>query len=76
MWTKSYHGVQHLDPAPKGYQITVCDYGEMVEATVLALSGATPFTPFREACFRGIMNGATALERALKWGEEQARILL
>ena len=64
-WTRPYYGVQHLKPLPRGWQITVEDWGDWASCWVKPPGS---FKDIREQAFLSSAN-------ARAWGEEQAKLL-
>lgn len=63
-WTKSHHGVMHLNGLRPGFQVTVTEM--LLCSTVYIIAPAKPFSAAEETVFN-------EPETAKLWGEEAAR---
>lgn len=64
-WTAPFHGVQHLKPLKRGFQITVTDRGTFAECDVFLPGGGFTATETQH----------DSAELARAHGEQQAKLL-
>lgn len=64
-WTAPFHGVQHLKPLKRGFQITITDRGSFAECSV--------FLPGHN--FNSTETTHDTANEARAHGEQQARLL-